>query len=141
MANFTTEAAVRLKLQVNDTVWVLSALVTSSIGDAHEAILRRLDPSVDTESPEDELILGETLLAGAYLLYSLASKDAVEQKQVTVGGQRVETGKRFDALESVAKLTETQAWDTLAPYLAAQPETALAGVTDSVPVLGEEDES
>ncbi len=138
MANFTTESEVRLKFQLNDTTLVPSGLVTQSIDDAHVEVLRFLDPEYDTEEPEDALVLGETLLAGAHLFRSLASKDAFEQKRGTIGRQRVEEGKRFASLMGVASLTEDQAWYVLAPYLAAYPARAVAGVTASTVVLGEE---
>ena len=141
MANFTTEAAVRLKFQVNDTAWAPSSLVTASIDDAHDAILRGLDPGVDTESPEDGLVLGETLLAGAHLLRSLASKDAVQQKEVTVAGQHIATGKRFASLMALGARVEEEAWRTLEPYLRGRDGITLAVLTDSTPVLGEEGES
>lgn len=137
MANFTTESAVRLKFQANDTTWAPSGLVVASITDAHDEIMRWLDPSVNIQSPEEGLVLGETLLAGAHLLRSLASKDAVLQKDVMIGGQRVETGKRFAALMALSAKVEEAAWQTLEPYLRDREGTVLAAVTDSAPVLGE----
>lgn len=136
MANFTTESEVRLKFQLDDTTLVPSSLVTQSIDDAHEELLRFLDPQYDTGDPDDPLILGETLLAGAHLFRSLASKEAFEQKRTTVGGQRIEEGARFTALTAVASLTEDQGWYVLAPYLASRPARSVAAVTASTPVLG-----
>ena len=66
------------------------------------------------------LVTGETLLAGAYLYRALAAKDAFQQKQMTIGGQRIEAGERFRALMAVAALTEKQAWFLLEPYLTEQ---------------------
>ena len=77
MAGFTTEAAVRLKCQVEDTVAGSSALVLESIDDAHARILAELDPGVDVVTPEENLVAGETLLAGSCLMASLASGEAV----------------------------------------------------------------
>ena len=137
MAVFTTEEAVRLKFQVNDTGWVPAALVAACINGAHEEILRRLDPALDPDDPEDALVLGETLLAGARLLESLASKDAVKQEEVVVGGQHIETGKRFASLMAMASKVEKEAWYVLEPYLASQPDQSVGQVTDTMPVIGQ----
>jgi len=138
MANFATEADVRLKFQLNDTTLAPPALLAGSIGDAHGELLRRLAPEFDTTPPEDAVVLGETLLAGAHVLRSLASKDAFEQKDIVVGGQRIEAGKRFSSLMTMASLATDEAWRILAPYLVDQPARPPVGVTDTVAVLGEE---
>ncbi len=137
MAAFTTEDAVRLAFQVNDSGWTPTALVLSSIDEAHEAILRRLDPAADTQSPAAGLVRGETLLAGACLLRSLASKDAVLQKDIVIGGQRIETGQRFAALMALSAKVEEDAWQTLEPFLLGPAGRCPASVTGTVPVLGE----
>ena len=138
MANFATEADVRLRFQLNDTAEVSSALVNASIDDAHTELLRFLDPVFDELSPEDALVMGETLLAGAYLYRSLASRQAFDEKQVAIGGQRIEAGKRFSALMAIASLTEETAWYILEPYVVDRPSVSPAGATDTVAVLGEE---
>ena len=138
MAVFATESDVRLKFQLNDTTLVPSALVTASIEDAHAELLRFLDPAFNTASPDAALVMGETLLAGAHLFRSLASKDAFDQKAVAVGTQRIEAGQRFGALMAMASLTEQNAWYILEPYVLARPSLAPAGVTETTPVLGEE---
>lgn len=137
MAGFTTESDVRLKFQLEDTTLVSSTLVTKSIDDAHEVVLRHLHADVDTGSPEAALVAGETLLAGAVLLHSLSSNDAFVQKNVTVGGNRVAEGGRFGALRSAAATAEEQAWYLLQPYMKDEPERLLLGATDTRPVLGE----
>ncbi len=139
MSNFTTEAKVREKFQVNDTAWSSPALVTSSIDDAHIAVLRALDPEVDTETPDDGLVLGETLLAGANLLRSLASKDAGGQAEIVVGGQRLSRRQRFASLMTLGERAEREAWEVLEPYVAGRPVVCPGVVTDSVPVLGSGD--
>ena len=138
MSSFAVEADVRLKFQLNDTTLVPSALITASIDSAHAEVLRFLDPTFNTASPAVELVHGETLLAGSYLLRSLASKDAFEQKQLAVGTQRIDAGKRFGALTAMASLAEQNAWYVLEPYLADRPSEGPAKVTDTTPVLGEE---
>jgi len=138
MANFTTESEVRMKFQLINTTQVPSDLVAAGIDDAHTELLRFLDPDVDTGSPEDALILGETLLAGAHVLRSLASSDAVQQKHLVVGGQRIEEGNRFQSLMAMAEQASRLAWEALEPYLLAGPPRYVGAVTDTTPVLGED---
>lgn len=137
MATFTTEAAVRLKFQIEDAVLVSSELIVAGIDDAHVELLRFLRPEYDTGSPEDALVLGETLLAGARVLRSLASKQAFEQKAIKIGGQHLQEGSRFAALMAFAASTEAEAWRLLEPFLKDQPARAVGDATDSTSVLGE----
>lgn len=138
MANFTTETAVRDKFQTTDTTLIPSGLVTQSITDAHTEIIRYLDPIFDTSPTDDGVVLGETLLAGAHLLRSLSSKEAVEQKRVSVGSARIETGPRHKALTEQADTAERRAWSTLEIYLLELPPQIILSPTISTPVLGEE---
>ena len=138
MAGFTTETAVRLKCQVEDTAAVSSALVLESIDDAHARILAELDPGVDTVTPEENLVAGETLLAGSCLMVSLASGEAVSVRPMMVGGHRIEAGQRFASLMSLASRLEREAWRLLAPYIAARDGVIAGAGTDTVPVLGAE---
>ena len=138
MANFTTESNVRLKFQLNDTTLVPSSLVVAGIGDAHAELLRFLDPVFGGESPETAMVMGETLLAGAQVFRSLASQDAFGQKRVTVGGQRLEEGSRFQTLMALAAVVEEQAWYLLEPYVLDQPGREIVAATDGAPVWGEE---
>ena len=138
MANFTTEADVRLKFQLTDTTLTPAALVEQSIEDAHAEVLRYLNPEYASGPPDAALTLGETLLAGSHALRSLAAKDAFDQKRVSIGSQRIEEGARFASLLRTASEAEEQAWAILGPYLAAYPGRDVAAVTMSVNVLGEE---
>lgn len=138
MANFSTEADVRETFQLTDAVLVPSALVARSIDDAHSEILRFLDPQYDVIPAATGVILGETLLGGANLLRSLASKDAFTQKHLSVGGVRVQAGNRFETLTKLASDNADRAWEALEPFLLARPSRSLAEVTDSVPVVGKE---
>lgn len=137
MPNFATESDVRLRFQLNDTVLVPADLVGACIDDAHEEIVRYLDAEFDVEPTEAGLATGETLLAGAYLYRGLAAKDAFQQKNVTIGGQRIEDGERFRALMAIAALTEKQAWFVLEPYLTSLPARLVLDCSDTTPVLGE----
>ena len=137
MAVFTTETRVREKFQMADTMVVPSDLVVQSIEDAHTEILRFLDPAFGEGTPDDALVMGETLLAGAQVHRSLASKAALEQKRVTVGGQRFEATGKAEALAAIAQVVENQAWYLLEPYLAARPSRTFGETTDTTPVLGE----
>ena len=135
---FTSEAAVRTKFNLTSANEVPSELIAAAIEDAHTQLERCLDPSVDTGSPEEALVLGETYLAGAHLFRTLASSQAFHGRRISVGGQRLDEGTRFEALSAGASQAEEQAWDMLEPYLAARPARVVGSVTDSTPVLGEE---
>ena len=138
MASFAEEEDVRSKFQLNDSTLVPSALVSASIDDAHAELLRVLDPMLVSGSPDANLVMVEVMLAGAHLLRSLASKDAFEQRQVVIGSQRIDAGKRFGALTAMASLAEQNAWYLLEPYLADRPSRAVLAATDTTAVLGEE---
>lgn len=136
MANFTTEAQVREKFQLNDTTLVPTALIETSITDAHNQVLRFLDPVFDIGSPDAGLVLGETLLAGVHLLRSIAASAAFEQKALTIGGNRVGLNKRFETLSELATETETRAWAQLEPFVMDISVNEVAEVTDTTPITG-----
>lgn len=137
MANFTTEADVREKLQLGDAEEVPEALLTRSIEDAHVMILRRLDPKKATDPSDPELVLGETLLAGAQALRSLAVAAARERKRVTIGGNRIEPSERDTRLHRLAEAIESQGWDVLEPFLLWRVRKSILRVTETQHVLGE----
>jgi hypothetical protein len=138
MANFAGESGVRAKFQLNDSTLVPSALVVSSIDDAHVEVLRLLDPIYDVGSPDDAVVLGETMLAGAHLLRSLASDEGFRQRHLQVGGQRVGGDVRLDGLLALAQGAEERAWLTLEPFTLASASREVAAAMLSTPVLGEE---
>jgi len=141
MASFTDEARVRLKTQLTDTGKVAADLVTRSIDDAHAEILKWLDPAYDVTPPDEDLVRGETLLAGAYLLRSLASGAAFDIKGLRILEETVsETGKH-KALMTLAEGFEQEAWEILAEFLVEQEGGAnfQSGVTESEDILGETD--
>ncbi|MCX5758319.1 MAG: hypothetical protein NTU83_07400 [Candidatus Hydrogenedentes bacterium] len=131
MANFASESDVRLAIQVSDTVAVPSTLVVASLAAAHDALLRRIDPALSMTPPPAAVVHGEAWLAGAAVLRSLAAKDTVEQKQLTIGNQRIEAGARYSALTAMAELAEAQAWEALEPYLTDCQGREPGGATDS----------
>jgi len=137
MASFAAEEDVRSKFQMMDAALVPSALVLASINDAHAELLRALDPAHLSGSPDANLVMGEAMLAGAHLFRSIASKDAFEQKQVVIGSQRIDAGKRFGALMAMASLAEQNAWYLLEPSLADSPSRSPLAATDTAAVLGE----
>ena len=138
MANFTTETKVRDAFQLTNTTRVPAELVTQSIDDAHVAIVRVLDPSVDTVTPDAGLITSETILAGANVLRSLSWGHAAEQQHLALGGNRIEEGNRFRELYQAADIAETQAWYMLEPYMKAVSDSSVATVTETVPILEED---
>lgn len=137
MAGFTTEALVREKFQLTDTAQVPVSLVNRNVDDAHLILLRFLDPIFDLPEPAAAVVLGETWLAGAYLLRSLASGAAVRKRKVSVGGQKVEPSGKAEALLAQADAAEAEAWRTLEPYLVVIPTDRLAAASDSQPLLGD----
>ncbi|MBX7259072.1 MAG: hypothetical protein K1Y02_22105 [Candidatus Hydrogenedentes bacterium] len=138
MPAFTTEASVRLKFQIADTVNVPSELVDSCIDTAHEEILRVLAEDIDMQSPENAVVMAETLLAGARLFEALASHDAFTQKRITLGPNHIEDGDRFRALTSAAALAEKHAWYLLEPYTRPRPFRSCIEPTVTIPILGED---
>lgn len=137
MAAFTTESDVREKFQLTDTTLIVPTLVARNIDDAHLVVLRFLDPQFDTPTPDAALVLGETLLAGAYLLRSLATEAAFQRKKLAVGGQRLEVARRYEAMVENADAAESQAWHALEPFLQARPADRVAAATDSQPIVEE----
>ena len=137
MAYFCTAEQVRFKCQTTDATEVPTALIDDCIAEVHGQILMRLNPMLDLESPPEALETGEALLAGACLMRRLAAKNATTKATVVVGGQRLELGKQFEALLSMWKGLEEEAWQILAPYLNGIPRRSVGITTDSVPVLGE----
>lgn len=138
MATFAAEDDVRDRFQAHDTETIPSGLVTTMLEDAHEEVLRRLDPAYGEAPAPSGLVAGEALLAGARLLHALASRDAIEQQHISIGGQRFDAGNRFAALLAMADQAEARAWEMLEPYLLARPAQQALDASDSTPVLGEE---
>ncbi len=130
MAVFSSEAMVREKFQAADAA-AGAGLVVQSLADAHEEILRALGDGVDTETPPAGLVLGETLLAGAHLLRSLASRTAITQRELRIAGNQAGPGKRFEELLALAAETESRGWQVLTPYLRSLPLSAPGTVTDT----------
>lgn len=138
MANFTTEAAVRAKFHLPEETHAPAALIARSIDDAHLELLRLLDPQYDVDPPNDVLVLGETLLAGALLFRSLAAREGVDQKHLSLGGHRIEEGQRFQSLHALALETALDAWQTLAPFLVGADARTLACATATQSVFCED---
>ena len=139
MANFTDGTRVRLKTQLTDTGKVPEDLVTRSIDDAHAEILKRLDPAYDVTPPDENLVRGETLVAGAYLLMSLASGAAFDIRGLRILNETVGETSKHKALIALADRFEKEAWEILADFLVPQEGGAdfQSGVTESGEILGE----
>lgn len=136
MAEFATEAGVRLQAQVEDVAVASAELVAACIAEAHERVLVDLRDGVDQESPAAALVEGETLLASAVLLRALASRDAVEQVELQIGGQRIDAGQKFASLMSMARRFEKAADGLLGPYGVLPVVAAPGEVSATLPVLG-----
>ena len=139
MSAFAAEAAVRLKFQILDTNTVPSALIEGSITDAHTELLRHLDPAYNMPVAPAGLVLGEVLLAGAHVFRALGAREALGQRKTSIGGQVIDAEKRFSSLLAYADRVEDQAWEVLAPYLTPVVGAGVIKVTESTPVLGEEE--
>lgn len=137
MAEFATEENVRLHAQIADTAIASAELVDACITEAHERILTNLNETIDTESPPATLVQGEILLAAAILLRAVASRDAVDQLEVQIGGQRVDAGQRFAALMAMARKFEKEATGLLAPHGVLPAATAPGVASETTPVLGD----
>ena len=137
MAAWATEAGVRLQLQVEDVSVLSAELIAACIGEAHETVLAQLDSAVDLDAPPAAVVQGETLLAGACAMRALATRDAVEQVELQVGGQRIDSGQRFAALMSMARRFDKEGMALLAPH-GEIPDVQTPGTcTPTVPVLGD----
>ncbi|MCC6144866.1 MAG: hypothetical protein IT368_13755 [Candidatus Hydrogenedentes bacterium] len=134
---FTDETTLRTRFQIPDESTASTALINASIEDAHTHLLRFLDPQYDLPEPDPQLVFGETLLAGAYVLRTLAAGDAAAQQDITIAGQRISPGNRFAALMTLAEKAEVNAWPILAPFLLPKPGIPLAMTTDTIPILGD----
>ena len=137
MGTVVLESEVRLRTQANDTVAVPTALVDVAMEDANTVLVQHLAADAYDAPVDDLVVLGETLLSCALLLRSLASSAAVSGESVRVGGQSLERGKRFAELQRAAAGFEAEAWDVLAPFVAAPPGEAAMSVSESQPVIGE----
>jgi hypothetical protein len=136
MAAFATEANVRLAAQIDDTALASTALIEASIAEAHEAVLADLDEAIDRENPPDALVQGETLMAVAVLLRALASRDAVEQMELQIGGQRIGGGQRFASLMTVARQFEKEAARALDAFAVTPAALPPGEPTATTEVLG-----
>jgi hypothetical protein len=137
MPAFTNESLVRLRFHLPDTTLVPTELVEAGIDDAHTVLVRSLAPDVNQITPDADLVIGETLLAGANLLRSLASNETFAQKRMTIGGQQIQEGARFQSLLQMADISEREAWYVLERFLAPHAPRELASATDTQPILGE----
>jgi len=136
MAEFASEAGVRLQAQVEDVAVASSELLAACIAEAHERVLAELADQVDLENPPAPVVQGETLLAAAVLLRALASRDAAEQVELQIGGQRIDAGQKFASLMSMARRFEKEAGALLGPYRVLPVAASPGEVTVSTPVLG-----
>ena len=100
-------------------------------------IERRLDVTKVGSPVDPELVLGETVLAGAHALRSIAVGAARTRKKVTIGGNRVEPSDRDRRLFRLADAIESQAWDVLTPFLLWRARRRILLLTESQLVFGE----
>ena len=137
MAAFTSEVLVREKFQSTDTSLVTVAAVAAAIDDAHTELIARLDPAYDTVPRRMVSCSGKRSSRARTCCMPWRRAMRLAQRAVTIGGQRVEGGARFAGLMAMARQAERHAWERLSPYLLDIPTQAVARVTDSQPILGE----
>lgn len=113
---FTDEARVREHTGLQNTTRVPAALVQQRIDDAHETLLKDLDAAY-LNSTDPALILGETELASANLLRSLAARISVNENHVSTAGLSQGTSQRTENLRALADEEEDRAWQRLRPFL------------------------
>ena len=136
MGILATESEVRLRTQTEDVNETSTALIDVAIEDANVVASSQLRPEAYAEPVDDAVVLGETLLACGLVLRSLASRAAVRQNRVRVGGQSAERGRSFGELMRAAAAFEAEAWEVLAPYTAVVPGESARAASESAPVLG-----
>ncbi|MBI2424977.1 MAG: hypothetical protein HYV27_19275 [Candidatus Hydrogenedentes bacterium] len=112
------------------------SMVSAALDAAHETLLTRLAPSVDTGNPPAALVAGETHLACSVLLAHVCAAQVLQLRSLRIGGNEVNRSGGENALMSVSRALESQAWERLAPYLAEVRDRGTGGVTDTLPVLG-----
>lgn len=142
MDAFTTEARVRAKFALHDASRLPAETIEVAIADAHTEIQRVIDPAVDLAGPLVEdlppgLVLGETLLAGARLLETLAAAEAFDQQRVSLGSRRIEESSRHRDLLAAAAVAENRALRALEAYVVRTPVRGAATTTDTQPTVGE----
>ena len=54
------------------------------------------------------------------------------------GGQVIEVGRGFEALNDAADSAEERAWYGLEPFVLARPASTVADVTDTTPIVEED---
>ena len=137
MPTFAAEADVRLKFQLSETA-AAAELIADCLLQAHLCVVARLDPAIDTEVEAERLRDGEALLAGALVLRALAAGQAADRRNVSLAGQRLDTGARGPALCEAAASAEYRGWERLAPVLNTPPAPLPALTTDPMPLTGED---
>ncbi len=138
MQPFADIALVRLKLQLTEDT-ATDALISDCLAAAHRRIVPRLRPGVDPETHAEVLAAGEALLAGACVMRRLAASRALQNRSVTIAGQRLDNAADPGALSCAARAVEDGAWRVLAPLLAPPPVAPDMMCSPSRPVLGGED--
>lgn len=137
MAAYTDAAQVRLRFLMTDEVAVPGELIAARIDDAHAVVLAEIDPAFAAMDPPPEaLMVGETLLAGARVLRSLAMRAAQRQGTQRLGTQTDDTRTRMQALFDAARLAEKEGWLVLAPYLVPRGRVRPLRAAATTPVLG-----
>lgn len=118
---FTTEEDVRNHLGGVGADVVSSDAIDQAIDEAHEDLSRDLKDEY-AGSSDAVLAQAEMELATAYLLSSLASREALEGNEIDSPMLRVGSGKKFAHLTDRAEYEERVARGRLTPFLESPAE-------------------
>jgi len=135
MSAFTSESLVRVKFQWNSATDVPATLINDAIAEAHAYLLRAVAPAHLEVPPPAEVVIGETLLAGARTARALATREAATRVRVTIAGQSVDRGPRHVELLALSDLLEQQANAMLAPFFHSIAAAAPLLPSDTTPIL------
>jgi hypothetical protein len=113
---FTDIDTIRTHTGLSDSGRVPDALITQRLGDAHNDILRDLNPAY-SDSDDAVLATAETELASAYLLRSLAMQASHNDQDHRSGDLTLRRRGRSNVLMQRADEEEARAWGHLAPFL------------------------
>ena len=126
---YTDETRVREHSGLGDATAVPAELVARAIEDAHETVLRDLDP-VWLGSGDAVLALAETEIATAFLFRSLAGRAAGLGRELRTMHLRTGEVARAPVLLRLAEDEEARGRGRLGPYLEASPEAFGFGLAE-----------
>lgn len=135
MPDYTDADRVRTHFQFHQTGDDADGLVSEAIAAAEAVLSPQLSAALPPPPGPDDLQFAATLLAGAILLRSLATAEAHEGALLTLGGQRLDSTRRFGQLMARAADAEASAWRLAAPNLAPSPVRKIVAALPTMPIF------